>query len=260
MKKYFLIILALFLIFTNLSTEAAMNLTKKEIEAQAKDGFNIKATLTYPKVKGQREYSTVVLLHSLGYNSQWWETLPNELLEKNFAVLTIDLRGHGESIYNSRLGKVSWKSLKNTGYAKYPTDVLAVFEQIKQDYPKMSFFNDWAIIGADIGASAGVIAADEMKVRPRTIVMISPVVKTKSLFIPVSVAHLDNVDFLAISGTGDDDSAQAANYLKKFAQADFTSFTSESRTTGMLMLKNDPDLIKMISEWVNEYLGITSIE
>lgn len=260
MKRYFLIILALFLIFTNLSADAVTKITTKEIDAQAKDGFNLKATLTYPKVKNQREYSTVVLLHSLGYNSQWWETLPKELNNAGLAVLAIDLRGHGESVYNSRLGKVSWKSLKNTGYAKYPTDVLAVFEQIKQDYPKINFFNDWAIVGADIGASAGVAAADEMKVRPKTIVMISPVVRTKSLYIPVNVAHLDNVDFLTISGTGDDDSMQAAKYLKKFAQAEFTSFTSASKTTGMLMLKNDPDLIKMISEWVNEYLGVTSIE
>ena len=113
MKKYFVIILALFLIFINLSVEAAQSVVKKEIQAQAKDGFSIKANLSYPKIKGQREYSTVVLLHSLGYNSQWWENLPKNLLDKGFAVLTIDLRGHGESIYNSRLAKVSWKSLKN---------------------------------------------------------------------------------------------------------------------------------------------------
>ena len=256
MRRYFLIILALFLIFINLSAEAAVSTVKREIQAEAKDGFNIKATLSYPKVKNQRSYSTVVLLHSLGYNSQWWESLPKELMDKGFAVLTVDLRGHGESVYNSRLAKVSWKSLKNTGYAKYPDDVLSVINKIGEDYPKMKFFNDWAIVGADIGASTGVIVADEMKIRPKTIIMISPVVKTKSLYIPVNVAHLDNVDFLSISGTDDDDSMQAANYLKKFAQADFTTFTSESKTTGMLMLKNDPDLSKMITEWINEYLGL----
>lgn len=256
MKRYFLIILALFLIFINLSAEAATNFVKKEVETQAKDGFNIRATLTYPKIKGQKEFSTVVLLHSLGYNSQWWETLPQNLLDKGLAVLTIDLRGHGESIYNRRLTKVSWKSLKDSGYVKYPTDVLAVFNQIKEDYPKMRFFNDWAVIGADIGASTGVIAADEMKIRPKTIIMISPVVRTKGLYIPVHVAHLDNVDILTISGTDDDDSMQAAEYLKKFAQADFTSFTSSSKTTGMMMLKNDIGLSNMITEWVNEYLGV----
>ena len=43
--------------------------------------------------------------------------------------------------------------------------------------------------------------------------------------------------------------------LKKFAQEEFAEFTSESRTTGMLMLKNDKSLAKMISEWISEYLN-----
>ena len=49
------------------------------VKAVAKDGFNISATLTYPRIKNQKEYSTVVLLHSLGYNSQWWGDLPRRI-------------------------------------------------------------------------------------------------------------------------------------------------------------------------------------
>ena len=85
--------------------------------------------------------------------------------------------------------------------------------------------------------------------------MISPVVKTKGLYIPVSIAQLDNVDFLSITGTEDTSSKEAEAYLKKFAQEEFAEFTSESRTTGMLMLKNDKSLAKMISEWISEYLN-----
>ena len=90
---------------------------------------------------------------------------------------------------------------------------------------------------------------------PKTIVMISPVVKTKDIYIPVSMAHLDGVDFLSISGTDDIMSKDAENYLVKFAQNEFMVFTSESKSTGMLMLKNDKGLSKMIAEWVSEYLN-----
>ena len=200
-------------------------------------------------------FSTVILLHSLGYNSQWWETLPDELISKGYAVLAIDLRGHGRSIYNSRLNKISWKNMKNSAYAKYPEDVVAVINKVKEDNPKKIYFNNWAIVGADIGASAGVIAADLMPNNPKTIVMISPVVKTKDIYIPVSMAHLDGVDFLSISGTDDIMSKDAENYLVKFAQNEFMVFTSESKSTGMLMLKNDKGLSKMIAEWVSEYLN-----
>ena len=240
--------------FINLSVEAAPKFVEKEIKAVASDGFNINATLTYPKVKNQKEVYTVILLHSLGYNSQWWESLPKELLAKGYAVLAIDLRGHGSSVYNAKLTKNSWKNMKNSAYAKYPDDVLAVINQVKEENSKKVFFNNWAIVGADIGASAGIMAADMMPVHPKTIVMISPVVKAKGLYIPVNMAHLDGVDFLSISGTDDIMSKDAESYLMKFAQDEFATYTSESKTTGMMMLKNDPGLAKMIAEWVGEYL------
>ena len=254
MRRIVLFILALFLIFINLSADAAIKTMQKEIEAVSVDGFNMKATLTYPKVKGQKEFQTIVLLHSIGYNSQWWADLPNDLLEKGYAILSIDLRGHGKSIYNAKLGKISWKNLKNSGYAKYPDDILSVINKVIEENTKIKFFNSWAIVGADIGASAGVLAADKMGNDPKTIIMISPVVQSKGLYIPVSIAHLETTDFLVISGTDDTDSKDAALYLSKFAQKEFSLFTSNSKTTGMLMLKNDEGLSKMLAEWISEYL------
>lgn len=254
MRRFIVIILALFLMFINIRVEAAQKVIEKEIKAVASDGFNINATLTYPKEKNQKEVYTVVLLHSLGYNSQWWEDLPKELLAKGYGVLAIDLRGHGSSVYNSKLTKNSWKNMKNSAYAKYPDDVLAIINQVKAENSKKKFFNNWAIVGADIGASTGVLAADKMPTHPKTIVMISPVVKAKGLYIPVSMAHLDGVDFLSISGTDDIMSKDAETYLMKFAQDEFMTFTSDSKTTGMMMLKNDPGLSKMIAEWISEYL------
>lgn len=255
MKKFILTILTLVLFFTNTSVFAAQNITQKDIAVQSSDGFNMKATLMYPKKKEQKEFATVVLLHSLGYNSQWWGSLPTELLEKGYAVLEIDLRGHGKSVYTSKLTKVSWKSMKNSAYAKYPDDVLKVIESVKNDNTRRVFFNNWAIVGSDIGASAGVLAADKYPVKPKTIVMISPIVKARSLYIPISIAQLDNVDFLSITGTDDTTSKESEAYLKKFAQNTYAEYTSDSKTYGMLMLKNDPKLTKVIVEWISEYFN-----
>lgn len=255
MKRIIFIILALFLNLINTPTFAAQNVVNSDISAIGTDKFNLKATLMYPKIKGQKEFQTVVLLHSLGYNSQWWDDLPKELLSKGYAVLAIDLRGHGNSVYNAKLSKLSWKNMKNSAYAKYPDDVIKVIEKVKEDNPKRTFFNNWAIVGSDIGASAGIIAADKMNNNPKTIVMISPVVKVKGIDIPVHIAHLENVDFLSITGTDDTASKEAEDYLSRFAQNEYARFVSESRTTGMLMLKNDPELNKMIAEWIFEYLN-----
>lgn len=254
MKRFILLILALFFILTNNPVIAAQNYQKKELSVVTNDGFNIAATLTYPKIKNKKEYKTVILLHSHGTNSGWWENLPNKLLEKNYAVLTIDLRGHGKSVYNQKLLKVSWKNLTNNAYRKYPDDVLKVIKHIGEELHRTEFFKEYAIVGSDIGGSAGIIASDRMEIKPKTIVLLSPVVQTHGLYIPVSIAQLDNVDFLSISSSGDSASLEAEKYLKKFAQNEFSTYTSTSETSGMVLLKNDPEIIPIITEWISQYL------
>lgn len=249
--KRIILILTLFLLIINPVFSAST--VKKDISVQSVDGFGIKATLEYPKVKGKKDYSTVVLLHSLGYSSQWWETLPKELTNSGYAVLKIDLRGHGKSVYNSRLVRTSWKSMTNSAYAKYPDDVIKVVEFVKAENSKKTFFNNWAIVGADIGASTAILAADKIPNKPKTIVLLSPVVKTRGLYVPVKLANL-NMDIFSISGTNDVSGAEAEKYLKKFAQSTFATYTSEANSTGMLMLKSDDSLAKIITSWIKEYL------
>ena len=122
MKRFTLVILAFFLFLTNISVQAAQNYTKKNLTVVTNDKFVLKADLTYPKIKNKKNFQTVVLLHSLGTNSGWWENIPNLLLENGYAVLTVDLRGHGASVYNPKLTKVSWKNLTNNSYKKYPDE------------------------------------------------------------------------------------------------------------------------------------------
>lgn len=255
MKRFTLVILALFFVLINTCICYGESYTKKNIALAASDGFNLKATLTYPKIKGKREYKTVILIHSLGTNSGWWGELPSILLKNGYATLAIDLRGHGGSVYNARLGKVSWKNLTNNAYKKYPKDVTEIVNYIQEEYPKLKFFNDWAIVGSDIGGSAGIIAADMLNIKPKTIVLLSPVVQTKGLYVPVSVAQLNGVDFLSISSVDDAASLEAEKYIMKFAQNEFSIYTSPSKHSGMVLLKNDPEIAPFIAEWLKQYLN-----
>lgn len=253
MKRIF-IILTLFLIFANGVVYSASGVMHKDISVQSIDGFNIKAQFDYPKVKNKKEFSTVILLHSLGYSSEWWENLPQELLNSGYAVLRIDLRGHGDSVYNSQLIRTSWKNLTNNAYAKYPEDVLRVIEQIKSENSKKKFFNSYSIIGADIGANTSILVAEKMPTKPKTLILLSPTVDIKGLYVPVKLAHLSNVDILSISGTEDFSSEKVEKYLEKFAQSTFVTYKSDSKSIGMLLLKNDPPLVKIILGWLQDYL------
>jgi len=253
MKKL-VVILTFFLIFINSSVFAAEKVVKKDIKVLASDGFAITATFEYPNIKSKKEYSTVILLHSLGYNSAWWGSLPQKFLDKGYAVLLIDLRGHGNSVYNSKLSRVSWKSLTNKAFSKYPDDVISVINYVKNENPKKVFFNNYAIVGADIGASTAIIASSKIQPKPKTIVLLSPVINAKRLYTPVKLADLGRVDVFSISGTNDLESQDTQDYLSKFAQGEFTTYVSSSQSTGMLMLKNDIELPSLISEWIFQYL------
>ena len=252
--KRIILILTLFLLLINTTANAATNTVFKEITATSVDGFTMKGYLEYPKIKNQKEFPTVVLLHSIGYSSDWWCNLPQDLLNQGYAVLKIDLRGHGKSVYNSKLLRTSWSSMTNNAFAKYPDDVIKVIEQVKSENTKKVFFNNWAIVGSDIGASTAILVADKISYKPKTLVLLSPVVKTKGLYVPVKLANLDNIDIFSISGTNDNSGHSAQEYLKKFSQATFATYISESRSTGMLMLKNDNTLARIITSWIKEYL------
>jgi len=252
MKKL-IIILTLFTIFLNCAIAANTKTVTKDYKIVTKDGFSMTAKLEYPKVKNKTEYSTIVFLHSLGYTSDWWETLPNDLLKDGYAVLLVDLRGHGNSVYNAKLQKVSWKSLTKNAYAKYPDDIISVIDYIKTEN-KRTFFNNWAIVGSDIGALTAIHVANKIEYKPKTIVMLSPIVQTKGLYAPVKLAELNNIDILSIVGDADLTGIEASKYLKKFAQSTFAEYTAESRSNGMLLLKHDTSLSKVITSWIAQYL------
>ena len=252
--KRLAIILTFFLILINSVFAASSPYMSKEVAVQSVDGFSIKADFTYPKNPAQKEFKTVVLLHSLGYSSQWWEDLPSDLLNKGYAVLKIDLRGHGKSVYNAKLVRTSWSDMTNSAYAKYPDDVIAVIEKIKADNSKKVFFNDWAIVGADIGGNTAILVADKVAYKPKTLVLLSPTVDVKGLYVPVKLANLDNIDIFSISGTGDVSGATTEAYLKKFSQSTFATYTSDARSKGMIMLKNDETLSKVITSLIAQYL------
>ncbi len=252
MKKLIIYSLTLFLLLLN-TVSAAEKFVTSDYKVQTEDGFSICATLKYPKVKNKKEFSTVVLLHSLGYNSDWWEDLPQSLLNEGYAVVTIDLRGHGKSIYNSKLNRTSWKALTNKAFKKYPDDVITVLNYIKTEN-RRHFFDNWGFVGSDIGAATSVLVANKIEYKPKTIVMLSPVVNAKGLYTPVAVAELNNIDILSISGTTDYEGENSQEYLKKFAQSTFMTYISESKSNGTLILKNDKSVTPLIVKWFESYL------
>ncbi|MCC7477656.1 alpha/beta fold hydrolase [bacterium] len=180
---------------------------------KSRDQFNIAAWYfapKAPKVKGALA-PAVLLLHMRGSDKAAWKGLPRKLVDEGFAVLALDLRGHGESL-DSFGRPLPLQSMQDSDYQNMIFDLGAGHDflaaQAGVDPERL------AIIGASIGANLGLIycAGDR---RVRTVVALSPGMNYRSL---EPLGYMDGVDKRAIylvAAKGDRTSADACEKLAR---------------------------------------------
>jgi len=112
----------------------------------------------------------VLLIHGYGENRSVWKDFANELLGRGWAVMALDLRGHGESrLKNQRPIEASpdWR----TNLHEFPVDLDPALDWLKSrarlDSRKI------AVIGFDVGANLALIASGRFQ-EVRTVVAIKP--------------------------------------------------------------------------------------
>lgn len=225
---------------------------KKQIEVQTKDAKIIKATVSYEKIEGVKKYPTVLLLHSIGYSSAEWGNLIADLNNAGYAVIAMDFRGHGKSIYNTKFQKKSWTYFTNKIFQKLPKDVLLILEQVQKQV-KIADLNNMAIVGADIGANTAVLVSKDLKKKPKTLVLICPTTSFKGLYIPIAMTDLQ-IPMIAMASTKDINSIKEEQKLAKFSQGGFYAKNYPNGGMGMLMIKLNPTMSQDITRWIIKYL------
>lgn len=251
MIKRILVILLILVLFAPMSSFAAAKKKKVgyvNLTYETDDNFVIKSKLYYPKQKAEI-YPVVVFLHSIGYSSDYWGNITKEFLNAGSAVLVIDLRGHGQSVYDSDFKIRSWRYYSNKQFAKYPKDVTDILKYLASNYKDIST-TKYAIVGADIGANTAVLVSEKMLNKPKALVLMSPTSTFKGLYIPISMTNLGKIPIMSIVSNRDNYSKKEANTLKKFAQAEYNLKVYPVGGMGMLMLKANPSMSKDIVNWV----------
>lgn len=251
-RKILIFILVIF-VFASNSQFALCKTIKKEIEVQTKDARIIKATISYVKIEGLNKYPTVVLLHSLGYSSDEWGNLINDLNNAGYAVIAMDLRGHGKSVLDAKFHKKAWEYFTTKTYQKFPSDVILLINEAQKQSKKVNL-NNMAIVGADIGANTAVLVAKDLKKKPKTLVLISPTVTFKGLYIPIALAEMGGIPVLTMVSKKDRYCLQQQQELAKFAQGGFYAQNYPYGGMGMLMVKVNPSMSQDITKWIMKYL------
>lgn len=263
MKKILLYFIAIFFVVSVFSVNSAnatvqqktskskKPYTERIYTVPTKDGHIIHAYLSYPKTK-QKGYPTIIMLHSLGRNAYYWKPLQEKFNLLGFAVLRLDFRGHGKSVYDKSFHQKSWTKYKNATFAKYPQDVIETINTIQKETRKPNFSN-YAIIGSDIGANTAVLVAKQLPHKPKALVLIAPSMNFKSLYIPVAMTEIGSTPILAIASKTDPYFMKEQEKLAKFAQGVFDVYNTQSGQSDMLILKQNPEVQPTIVNWVVKY-------
>ncbi|MDD3437606.1 MAG: alpha/beta fold hydrolase [Candidatus Gastranaerophilales bacterium] len=249
--KKIILLLVIFVFASTVSTFCKP--VTKEIQIQTKDARIIKATLSYVKKPEMKRYPTVVLLHSLGYSSDSWGNLINDLNNAGYLVIAVDLRGHGKSVLDSTFHKKSWTYFTIKTYSKFPSDVLSILNEAQKQAKNVDLDN-MAIVGADIGANTAVLVTKELKKKPKTLVLISPTTSFKGLYIPIAMAEMGNIPILTMVSKKDKYCLQQQQELAKFSQGGFYAKNYPDGGMGMIMLKVNPTMSQDITKWIARYL------
>jgi len=112
----------------------------------------------------------VLMLHGYGENRKVWEGLRKQFLERGWAVMSLDLRGHGDSATKNQRpiqASADWRSSPH----EFPQDVDPALDWLKRQ-PRLNS-RKIVVIGYDIGANLALLSSGKF-VEVRTIVAVNP--------------------------------------------------------------------------------------
>jgi dienelactone hydrolase len=215
------------------------------------DGYKVAAW--FWGVKGNNTAPGIILLHQRGKDKSSWGALPGKLVAEGFAVIAIDLRGHGQTTDPS--GQVTpLVSLRDADYQAMLNDVAAAHAYLCQQQGVDG--DRVGIIGASIGANLALLYGAQDR-RVRTIVALSPGLDFKSLQPIPAMKPLDKRPIFLIAATGDKYSLDSIHELAKAAIKDAPvrtrEFPGNAHGTDLLTAQAGLEEI-IVSGWLLNYL------
>jgi len=141
-------------------------------ELQTFDLVKLRASFSMP-IGIPAPIPSVLLLHGYGEDRKVWEGFKSQLLTQGFAVMSLDLRGHGESkTKNQRplAPTLDWRSSSH----EFPQDIAPALDWLKKQ-PRLDS-HKIVVIGYDIGANLALVSSGKFT-EVRTVVAVKPTVK-----------------------------------------------------------------------------------
>ena len=220
-----------------------------EVTVNTRDNLNIK--INFYVLKDKARSPAVVLLHMLGKDSSSWNNFIPLLLDQGYAVLNVDLRGHGRSVKINNGRKIFYNSMSENDWQKLPDDIIDIVNFVSHD--KYVDSDKIALIGASIGANSSIIAGSNLPDKIKTVVAISPGLDYHGIQ-PLSFAENLSIPLLVAVSKGDRYSFESSNQLNEVVKSPHDLLVYNDEQHGTNLLFSSQELQGKIINWLNEYL------
>lgn len=219
--------------------------------AVREDGWTLSGSL----VNGEAPGRAALLVHQLGSHRAEWAPLVQRLRRPPaITVLSIDLRGHGESTRGPLGDRTRWESF-GTDAAKWPGVVRDVEASLR--FLGQGQFERVVLVGSSIGASACISAAARSRV-VRGVVMISPGLDYHGIDVraPLAAFLVDPTRrVLALGGDSDAPAAEAIPALARLGAGRVASeLLGAERHHGVSLCNADPARWDRVERFIREAL------
>lgn len=215
--------------------ESKPDVIEEEVMIEAADGLTMVGTF-YTSNASQAQPG-VLLLHQLGSNRFSWRSWALEFAESGYALLAIDMRGHGRTG-----GARDWDAAAD--------DLQRVWRYLSER-PEVDASRS-AIIGASIGSNMALVTA-AAEPRVNTVVLLSPGLDYFGVTTDDAIVAYGDRPILIVASNDDPQSAQSSQTLADLA-SDAQLQIYETAGHGIAMLASEPELIQMIIDWLDQHV------
>lgn len=235
-----------------LAVAASAEPTAQIVHFRAADGVRITADYFKPATTEPASAPMAILLHMYRSDRSAWSPLIAPLHDAGFAVLAIDMRGHGDSATTSSRERVIDRDTEI--FREMQNDVRGAYDWLAER-PEVDR-SRFAIVGASVGCSIALqYAAKDRSVD--AIVCLSPGLNYLGLDSAGDIAQITGRPVLMVAT---EDERDAPYTLKKRGQSVSVHIHKGDQAHGTRMFGVVPDLDQRIAGFLKESVGDPSTE
>ncbi len=219
------------------ATSTPWPLVEDGVAVQTADGLELVGTFYAPQDPAP-PWPGVILLHMVYGSRQDWQEFAGELTGAGYAVLALDMRGHGDSG-----GSLEWD--------KFEDDLLRVWEYFagRPDVDE----GLTGVVGASIGANMALLLGASQP-DAAGVVLLSPGLDYYGVTTADTLEAFGQRPLLIVASEEDSYSAQSSRQLSELAGGEVHLEMYPGGAHGTVMFDRQPGLAGLIVDWLDGYL------